>query len=303
MGGSVLLEAPFSEPAACRSAAAERKLAHSHPLWQCQLRTFKRSLRDAGRGTTTLSVFPKAQQHSLPHPKSSISVPPQTILLFGSSVHGTMREAAGGLAVTSRSSPAPDGEGVGGPTCSPGFPTTGRAHPAGYAGGALGSVAATLTPAAGALPAQRRSDARLCPRLAILALLLLLLLQLLVLLLLLLAPSAAAPAAGSSSPSLPLSLSTRSPVANFPVPGRAAQSFPCSLGPTADRGLPARLCLVSHLCALACSGENRTMPRDGDRGAARARWLGTGLLGKAVPAWSLLLPLCPRYPLPRGGGT
>lgn len=138
---------------------------------------------------------------------------------------------------------------------------------------------------------------------AILPLLLLLLLQLLVLLLLLLSPSAAAPAAGSSSPSLPLSLSTLSLLANFPVPWRAAQSFPCSLGPTADRGLPARLCLVSHLCALACSGENGTMPGDGDRGAARARWLGTGLLGKAVPAWSLLLPLSPRYPLRRGGGT
>lgn len=187
------MEAGFSELATRWSAAAEGKPAHAHPLWQCQLRTFKRSLGDLGRGTTSLPVFPKARQHRLPHPKSSTSVSPKTILPFGSSVHGTMRAAARGSAVTSRSSPAPDGEGVGRPTCSRGFGTTGRAHPAGYAGGALGSVAATPAAAAGALPEPRRSDALLCPRLSHPP-----------------APPASPPPAPRAPPSPPLALGCRS---------------------------------------------------------------------------------------------
>lgn len=92
------------------------KPTHSHPLSLCQLQTAEKSLRGLGRGVTTLPVFPKAQ-HSLPHKKSSTSTVPKSVLLIDSSVHGTMRAAAGCPAVPSRSQPA---NGVGGPSYSRG---------------------------------------------------------------------------------------------------------------------------------------------------------------------------------------
>lgn len=191
----------FPQPASRRSARQQRGQANAHPPGAAVPAADSRGPFSASGGEplTTLPVFPKAQ-HSLPHPKSSTSALPKTILLIDSSAHGTMRAAAGGPAVPSRSQA---GKGVGGPPYSPGLRDHEAGAWAGYAasGGVLGCTAATSPPAAGAFPGQRRSDARLCARSAVLQLLLLLLL---VLLLLFLAPSAASSAAGSSSPSLPL---------------------------------------------------------------------------------------------------
>lgn len=101
-----------SVPIACLArvrGAADGKPTHSHPLSLCQLQTAEKSLRGLGRGVTTLPVFPKAQ-HSLPHSKTSTSTLSKSSLRIDSSVHGTMRAAAGCPAVPSRSQP---GNGVG----------------------------------------------------------------------------------------------------------------------------------------------------------------------------------------------
>lgn len=113
-------------------------------------------------------------------------------------------------------------------------------------------------------------------------------------------PSAAPPAAGSSSPCLPSF--ALSPL-TFPSPGRRRRAprqprAHCGARTAGQRGrvpcpLPA---------PLARSGENGTMPGAGDRGAARARWLGAALLGKAAPARSLL-PRPKPQALPAEEGT
>lgn len=103
-------------------------------------------------------------------------------------------------------------------------------------------------------------------------------------------------ASGRASPSSS-SPSSRSLAANFPEPRPAARSSPRQLrGPRADLGRRAWGCPLSHPKPSECSGENRTMSRAGDRGKTLARWLGTGLLGKAAPALSFLTPLA--YPHP-----
>lgn len=69
---------------------------------------------------------PKQNNTAIRHPESSTSTTRETILLIGSLAPGTMRAAAGGPAVPSRSSPAGAGEGVGGLAFSRGSRTTRR---------------------------------------------------------------------------------------------------------------------------------------------------------------------------------
>lgn len=223
---------------------------------------------------------PKAEPAHPSNTKSSLSTPPKTILLIGSSAPGTMRAAAGGSAVPSRSRPARDGEGVGCPACSRGsrgarqgargWVRNGRGRP-GLRGGHRPSCGwsasraeaqrrSPLRPLSG--PGARRRPPPLAP------------------------PSPAAVLSSSSGSRLLLSLPppalALSPL-TFPSPGgrrRAAGGFAAHCRPRAASG-----------CALylvpappARSGDHTKMPGAGDRGAARARWLGTGLLGKAAPA-------------------
>lgn len=100
-------------------------------------------------------------------------------------------------------------------------------------------------------------------------------------------PSAASPAAGSSSAQSPLTF----PVLRaHRVPGRRGH---CRSRP------PARCTLGPIPGPLARSTETSAMPRAGGRGAAPARWLGAGILGKAAPASSPASPA----PFPIGRDT
>lgn len=219
-GGSLQLEAGFPGPctAGLREAAHSRVggrggQARTRPPAAAVLAAGIRAVPSRPREREPLPYSCSSKQNitAFQQPKSSISTPPQTILLIGSSAHGMMRAAEGGPAVRSRSRPARAGAEAGVVVVGPVRLAPGARGPRG--GGARGSAAATAPPAAGALPKQRSSVARVCTSSEVLLLRVLLLGPLLLLPL----PSAAAPAAGSSSPSLPL-FALSAPT--FPSPGR-----------------------------------------------------------------------------------
>lgn len=117
-----------------------------------------------------------------------------------------------------------------------------------------------------------------------------------------LAPPSPAGALGSRSGSrlllsLPPPALALSPL-TFPSPDprrRAPGGFAAHCRPRAARG-----CALYPIPAPpARSGDHTAMPGAGDRGAARAKWLGAGLLGKTTPAGSLLF----LHPLSPGEGT
>lgn len=247
-----------------------------------------------GEEAATVPPFLKHSNSASQHPKSSTSAPPK----LSPNWHLSAWEGAGGCGRPCRAKPQQSS-----PSCrermgsrpAPGAPgPRGGARRAGCAagGGAPGSAGATAPPAAGALPEQRRSATRLCARPAVLPPLrpafsgrsslpp---------------GPSAAAPAAAPPLPPPP----ALCPL-TFPSPDPRRRAARQLRGPlhAAGRG---RGCTLHPIPAPpARCGENGTMPGAGDRGAVRARWLGTGLLGKAAPAWSLPLTLSPSVPQRRG---
>lgn len=100
-----------------------------------------------------------------------------------------------------------------------------------------------------------------------------------------------------SAPPLPPSPSSPAIPANFPKLSRRRRAPRQPPGPLQTAGCERGCALYPVPAPLARSGEKRTMLGAGDRGAPRARWLGTGLLGKAAPARFLLLPLPPSSPI------
>ena len=250
-------------------------------------------------------MFPKADIAAFQHPKRSTSTPPQTILLIGSSAHGMMRAAAGGPAVPSRSRPAQAGEEARGCVCVGGAglgvrPAPGAPGPGG--GGAPGSAAATAPPAAGALPEQRRSVARLGASSAGLLALLAFLLRGLLLLL----PRPRRPLPQPAPPLPPCLPLLALSALTFPSPGQRRRAPRQPPAPLQTAGCERGCALYPVPAPRGRSGENRTMPGARDQGAARARWLGIGLLGKTdtrLGFFYLLPQPFPPPPPPRAGNT
>ena len=253
-GGGLRLEAGFPGPctAGLREAAHTRVggrggQVRTRPPAAAVLAAGIRAVpsRPRGREPLPYSCSPKQNITAFQHPKSSISTPPQTILLIGSSAHGVMRAAEGGPAVRSRSPPARAGGEAGVVVAVEAGAVRQAPGARGPRGGeAPGSAAATAPPAAGALPEQRSSAARLCASSEVL-LLFVLLLGLLLLLPLL--PQPAPPLPPSPSSPFPRQLS-RAPAGGAELPGslgadcrpRAASAavtwVPCPRAPGALRG-------------------------------------------------------------------
>lgn len=244
-------------------------------------------------------VYPKADIAAFQHPRSSTSTLPQTILLIGSSAHGMMRAAADGPAVPSRSRPARAGEEAGVCVCGGG----------GARGGCwgCGRLPGLRDLEAGAPRAPRRpppllrlerfqsrgaaSVASVLARRSCW-------------------PCSRPSASGSSfsprprwplpqpAPPLPPYLPLLAlPALTFPSPARRRRAPRQPPAPLQTAGCERGCALYPVPEPRGRSGENRTMPGARDQGAARARWLSIGLLGKAAPAW-FLLPLPPNPPAP-----
>lgn len=253
------------------AAAGVHMPAHAYRLRQCRLRATERSLRGPRRGAATKLV--PSRQRSLPTPERLHLDSSQTILLIGSSAHGCdVRAAAGaGPAVPSRSRPARSRRG------SRGVCVSGRGVGAGVLLG-CGRPRGSGTrrrgrprargghrpPAAGALPEQRRSVARLGARSA----------GLLALLAFLLrgppfSPRPRRPLPQPASP-LPLCSPPRALSAlTFPSPGQRRRAPRQPPAPLQTAGCERGCALYPVPASRGRSGENRTMPWARDCYAAR----------------------------------
>lgn len=259
-----------------------------------------------GEGAVTQTRVPQSRHRSLPTPErlhldSSPNYPPNWQL--------SARDDAGGCGRPCSAKPQPPspsrrgsrGVCVGGARGRAGVllgvrPAPGAPGPGG--GGAPGSAAATAPPAAGALPEQRRSVGRLGASSAGLLALLAFLLRGLLLL-----PRPRRPLPQPAPPLPPCLPLLALSALTFPSPGQRRRAPRQPPAPLQTAGCERGCALYPVPASRGRSGENRTMPRARDQGAARARWLGTGLLGKAAPAW-FLLPLAPNpsptlHPPPR----
>lgn len=179
-------------------------------------------------------------------------------------------------------------------------PAPGAPGPGG--GGAPGSAAATAPPAAGALPEQRRSVARLGASSAGLLALLAFLLRGLLLLL----PRPRRPLPQPAPPLPPCLPLLALSALTFPSPGQRRRAPRQPPAPLQTAGCERGCALYPVPAPRGRSGENRTMPGARDQGAARARWLGIGLLGKTdtrLGFFYLLPQPFPPPPPPRAGNT